>query len=319
MTGAPKLIGIVLVLYRQKHNLDDLYLSLSRQTLTDFRLYFVENNTDLSDESYSKEINDKFKLDITYIRPAENLGFAGGNNLGAAKATQEGCSYLFFLNNDTFLDENCIEELKTAVDSDKNYGASGPLILFGLPQNNEVHIIQEFGADVDFKNYRIRKKFENRKLTGVLGTLPDTLKADLLSGGAVFFKTSAFNKSGFWEEKYFAYGDEIDLFKRLNDSGLTSVAAKKAVLWHNHNWSGDNKQGYYFEYYLIQRNKYLYFRKFRFYGAMLTELFIDMIKFPWRLKWFIKVCGFGLGLYYLRGTAAGLLGNQGKPNLSFVK
>lgn len=319
MTGVPKLIGIVLVFYRQKHNLENLYLSLSKQTLSDFKIYFVENNIDLSDEIYSKEINTKFNLDITYIRPAENLGFAGGNNLGAAKAILDGCRYVFFLNNDTFLSENCISELRSAVDSDPQYGVSGPLILFGLPGKNLENIIQEFGADADFKSYRIRKKFENQKLSSVINTLPDYLNSDILSGGAVFFKASAFKRSGYWEEKYFAYGDEIDIFKRMHDLGLRSVAVKEAVLWHNHNWSPENKQGYYFEYYLIQRNKYLYFRKFRFYGTMLKELLIDILKFPWRLLWFIKVCGFTLGIYYLRGTAAGLLGKHGKPNLSFVK
>jgi hypothetical protein len=97
------------------------------------------------------------------------------------------------------------------------------------------------------------------------------------------------------------------------------MVSKNAAIWHNHKWVKQNKQGYYFEYYLIQRNKYLYFRKYSLYKKMFVSYILDSIKFPWRLIWFAKVCDLKLGYYYIKGTYAGLLGHNGKPNLSFLK
>jgi hypothetical protein len=52
---------------------------------------------------------------------------------------------------------------------------------------------------------------------------------------------------------------------------------------------------------------------------MLVTLLTDIIKFPWRLYWFMKVCDFKLGMYYLRGMFAGLINKKGKPKLSIIK
>ena len=73
------------------------------------------------------------------------------------------------------------------------------------------------------------------------------------------------------------------------------------------------------EYYLIQRNKYLYFRKYSLFGRMLVAYVSDSFRFPRRLLWFVKVCDLKLGYYYLKGTYAGIIGHKGKPNLGFLK
>jgi len=319
MSEPTKLIGIILVMYRQKHNLVPLYQSLSGQNEKSFRVYFVDNNPDSIDADFSRKLNDDLKLDIVYINPGSNTGFAGGNNIGAGKAISDGCEYIFFLNNDTVLDSNCLAQLRLAVDSYPHAGAAVPLILLGVPGKQTGDIVQEFGASADFRTYKINKYFPMQKYDEIKEQLPGILEVDLISGGAAFFRSAALRKTGLWEELYFAYGDEIDLAKRMQEAGYISIAVKNAVLWHNHKWDKNNKQGYYFEYYLIQRNKYLYFRKFKFYGAMSIALLNDFLKFPWRLIWFIKVCNFSLGLYYLKGTFAGLLGRSGKPKLNFRK
>ena len=311
-------IGIILVMFRQKHNLELLYSSLAGQTEKDFTVYFVDNNTDSSDTDHSKELNNKYSLNIVYIASGGNNGFAGGNNLGAVKAAADGCKYIFFLNNDTILDENCLKELLIPLDTDNNIAATGPLILFWNGSKTKERV-QEFGANADFNSYKIEKMYEGVNFGEYEKVIPENITADVLPGAATFIRSEALVKTGLWEESYFAYGDEIDLAKRIKDSGYKCILTKKAVLWHNHKWDKENKQGYYFEYYLIQRNKYLYFRKYGLYFNMLLAYLSDIFKFPLRLLWFIKVCDIKLGYYYLKGTYAGLLDHKGKPNLYFVK
>lgn len=225
---------------------------------------------------------------------------------------------MFFLNNDSELDSKCIGELARAADNNNKTGVLTPIIFYGTSAEPET-TIQEFGAKADFKSYKIQKFFEGEKLHLVQDKLQSVFVVDLVSGGAAFVKAGVLNKAGMWEESYFAYGDEIDFARRVRDAGYKTAAIAAAKLWHNHKWEKSNKEGYYFEYYLIQRNKYLFFRKYGLHFNMLISLIIDSIKFPWRLIWFIRVCDFKLGMYYLRGMIDGILNKQGKPDFSFIR
>lgn len=311
-------IGIILVMFRQKHNLEALYGSLIDQTEKTFKIYFVDNDPACTDTDHSKVLNNSFGLDIEYIASGENNGFAGGNNLGAKKAMADGCKYIFFLNNDTLLDSNCLSELLNAINKNTSIAAAAPIIFYWKGSKTREHV-QEFGANAHFSSYKINKQFEGVNYSEFENRMPQILNVNLLSGAATLIKSEVLSKIGLWEEKYFAYGDEIDLAKRINEAGFKCVVSKNAALWHNHKWVKDNKQGYYFEYYLIERNKFLYFRKYSLYRKMLAVYIIDSIKFPWRLVWFAKVCDLKLGYYYLKGMYAGLLGHNGKPNLKFLK
>ena len=70
-------IGIIIVMHKQKHNLERLYSSLSKQTFKYFMIYFVDNNSNDVDIRLSKELNKTFGLGITYIKAGFNSGFAG--------------------------------------------------------------------------------------------------------------------------------------------------------------------------------------------------------------------------------------------------
>lgn len=318
MEGGISKVAVILVLYKQRENLEPLYRSLKNQTYKDFTIYFVDNNKDNSDKIKSEELNVKFGLNIRYLMPGYNSGFAGGNNYAAKAALEDGSVHIFFLNNDSQLDERCIEALANAADNNSETGVFAPVIFRGAISEPDI-TIQEFGAGADFRSYKIRKYFEGEKLHVVQDKLQNVFAVDLVSGGASYVKAEVLNKAGMWEESYFAYGDEIDFARRIRGAGYKTAAIAAAMLWHNHKWEKSNKAGYYFEYYLIQRNKYLYFRKYGLHFNMLISLFIDSIKFPWRLLWFIRVCDFKLGMYYLRGMLDGILNKPGKPGFSFMK
>jgi GT2 family glycosyltransferase len=115
------------------------------------------------------------------------------------------------------------------------------------------------------------------------------------------------------------YNNEIDFAYRVKQLGYISKATTKAKIWHNHKWVRDNKTGWYREYYLSERNKFLYYHKYKMFFQMIWMLFIDILKFPFRLAWFMKVCDFKLGIYYLRGMFDGIINKQGKPKLSIIK
>lgn len=212
------------------------------------------------------------------------------------------------------MDKTCLDELKNCIESEKDIACSG-LLLF-RHQKNFPGIIQEFGGKINFENAHLRKNHENASFDKV--DLPCILETDFIGGGVLFIRSGVFSSAGMFEECYFGYFDEIDLSYRLKVlNNYRMLVSSKAIAYHNHNSSKRKRKSYYFEYYLSARNKYIYFYKYGMHFSIFKNIFIDMVKFPWRLVWFIKVCDFTLGLYYLKGLLAGLLNRKGKPN--FVK
>ncbi len=310
-----KKTGIILVVTNEKHNLQMLFQSLSKQTYSNFIIYFVDNNSSDGSVEFSKQINEKFGFDIRYIMLRENSGDAKGNSVGAAQAISEGCDYVFILNNDTELDPECMEELLALSESDKTIGVTGPVFLYWTKEKTS-NKIQIYGTHV---NYRTQKmKSVGVKQIFEESLLPEVLECSFPIGGALFIKSEVVRKLGvLFDDRYFMYNNEIDFSFRLKKLGYKSLATIKAKVWHNHNWVRTNKGGYYREYYLMERNKFLYCYKYGFYGQLVRMALIDIIKFPRRLWWFKKVCDYKLGIIYLRGMFDGLLNKRGKPKFSF--
>lgn len=306
-----KKIAIILVVTNEKHNLEMLYGSLAVQTYKNFSIYFVDNNSSDGSVEHSKELNEKFGFDIKYILINENGGDAKGNSIGASLALDDGCDFIFVLNNDTELAPNCMEELYKLIESDPKIGMVGPIFFYWTKEKTR-NKIQIYGALVNYKTQETEivgagKIFEDE-------TLPETLVCDYPIGGALFIRSEVVRKLGsLFDARYFMYTLEIDLAYRLKKLGYKSIATTKAKIWHNHKWIRDNKTGWYREYFLSERNKYLYFYKFNLLLPLARAFFLDVVKFPWRLKWFMKVCDFMLGMYYLLGMLHGLLNKKGKP------
>jgi GT2 family glycosyltransferase len=309
-------LGIITVVTNEKLNLKDFYTSLAQQTFKDFTVYFVDNNSADGSIEYFKDLNSSNVLNVKYIRLDYNSGFSGGCNIGAENAIQDGCKYLFFSNNDLFFEERSLDELLKLLQSENNIACTGPVLLKHKEKTPEE--IQEFGGKINFKSGHLEKYYTNENITRT--DLPETLETDFVGGGVCMIKADVFKASGMFENDYFAYFDEIDLSYRLKVLGnYKMMVTSKAKIWHNHNWTKKNNNSYYFEYYLGERNKFLYFKKYKMRGSLIAGIVVDSFKFPWRLIWFIKVCDFKLGLYYLKGMLDGLLGKRGKPELSFVK
>lgn len=307
-------LGIVTVVTNEKDNLRKFHSSLSSQTFKDFTLYFVDNVSSDGSREYFEQLNSDKKLKVKYIALDSNSGFSGGSNIGAKAAVDDGCEYLFILNNDVELEPACIEELLKLIETDDKIACTG-LLLF-MHKKERPGVIQEYGGRINFKHGELEKFYTVKNVSEV--NLPEVLETDFIGGGVCFIKSKVFNDAGMFEESYFGYFDEIDLAYRLKVlNNYKMFVTSKAVGYHNHSVENKSKSRYYREYYLSERNRFLYFKKFGLKSSLVRAVFLDLLKFPVRLVWFIKVCSFKLGLYYLKGMLDGLLNKKGKP--AFVK
>lgn len=303
-------LALITVVTNEKNNLEDFFFSLAGQSFKNFTIYFVDNNSSDGSVDAFKALNINSPLIVKYILLKYNSGFSGGCNLGAAEAIKDGCKYLFFSNNDLFFDKDALKVLYDLAESGRENDCFGPL-LFSHKQKAP-GIIQEFGGKINFKRGTLKKMFAGRKIESLI--LPEIMETDFIGGGVFFINANVFKKAGMFESSYFAYFDEIDISYRLKViNSYKMFVASGSKIWHNHNWMKKNNSAYYFEYYLSERNKYLYYKKNRLFAQMMIMLAEDILKFPWRMVWFVKVSGFRLGYYYLKGILDGFLNKKGKP------
>ena len=123
MQPKPK-VSIITVNYNQAEVTCDMLDSLRMVTWPNLEI-FVVDNASTKDASY---IADKYP-EVSYLRSEVNLGFAGGNNIAADKATGD---YVLLLNNDTIVTPNFLEPLISTFEKHQKAGIVSPKIVFTI-------------------------------------------------------------------------------------------------------------------------------------------------------------------------------------------
>jgi len=140
---------------------------------------------------------------VKVIRSKENLGFAGGNNLGIQAARGK---YLFFLNNDTILrpQTSDFNHLINRLESSPKIGVVCPKICFAWGNN----LIQFAGftplSQITLRNHPIGCGETDH---GQYNTAHPTPYAH---GAAMMVKREVIEKVGLMPECYFLYYEELD-------------------------------------------------------------------------------------------------------------
>jgi GT2 family glycosyltransferase len=184
------------------------------------------------------------------VRSKENLGFAGGNNLGI-KASH-GC-YLFFVNNDTeFLEGqwNRTEKLIERLESSERIGMVCPKIRFAWDNNP----IQFAGytplSRITMRNRSIGFGEEDR---GQYDTAHPTPYAH---GAAMMVKREVVEKAGMMPECFFLYYEELDWSMMIRRSGYDIWYEPACTIYHKESRStGQNSP---LKVYYITRNRFLF-------------------------------------------------------------
>lgn len=305
-------IGILLVLYNDKDKIGKLLQSLHVQSLKNFRIYSIDNYGD------NRSI-DLIKTNFPgtkFLTSQGNIGFAKANNLLAKKAIDDGCKYLFVLNPDMELAENTIETFYNLMESDKSIGVCSSVILYGNEKKDK-NIIQLYGQKINFSTQNKKMLFSNELLVDV--NLPGNMEVDFVNAGSLFIRSDAVSKIGLFNADYFMYNDEIDLAFRLKKAKYKVLVTSYTKIWHHHDWTKNNKEGYYLMYYYMIRNRMLFFKNYKKYVYLFLDIFLQIITFPIKIKWLTRISDFKLVKFYYLGLWRGLLGETGKTNISFVK
>jgi GT2 family glycosyltransferase len=182
----------------------------------------VDNNSSDKSVAVAREWFAKFP-NASIVRNTENLGFCEGNNSGARAAKGR---WLLFLNNDTWLEPDCMEKLVAGTEK-MGAAASTPLVL-NYPDNS----FQDFGF-YGFDLFGLASSSANATYTRDI----------FIAGGCSYLiRTDVFNQIGMFDSEFFIYSDDSDLSWRVWIAGYKVAGIYEARL-HHRGAAGVNPSG----------------------------------------------------------------------------
>jgi GT2 family glycosyltransferase len=169
---------------------------------------------------------------LTLILTGDNLGFAGGNNVGLRWIRARGdAEYVWLLNNDTVVHPGALRALISSLETDPDLGAAGSKLLM----YNEPNIVQAAGGGMIIAWQGM--VLEAGEFEPDDGRWDEQLQLDFLSGASLCIRMDALGQVGLLDEHYFMYSEDIDWCERCRRAGWQLVYEPKSVVWHKVNRS----------------------------------------------------------------------------------
>ncbi|HNR23889.1 MAG TPA: glycosyltransferase family 2 protein [Candidatus Bipolaricaulis anaerobius] len=165
---------------------------------------------------------------LVLIKTGENLGFAGGMNVGVRYACAVGADYAWLINNDTVVASDALATLVEALKGRPWLGIAGPLELDYFEPGK---VVDSVGVV--------------RPWRGVIGGVPRDLPLDcqgcanveLLSGFNLFVRCDAVRAVGLMDERFFLYCEDAEWCVRMRKKGWQLLYISTARVWHKRSQS----------------------------------------------------------------------------------
>lgn len=161
---------------------------------------------------------------VEIIQLAENLGYAGNNNVGIQAALAGGADWVLVLNEDTILAEDCLTQMIAFADSKPEIGIVGPMVY----HHNEPERIQSAGGSLG-GNWESIHLGQNQPDEG---QFPRPHPVDWISGCAILVRRAVIEKVGPLDERFFYYWEETEWCLRARLAGWQVWHVPQAKLWH---------------------------------------------------------------------------------------
>ena len=194
MNSFEKNITFVIVSFRSSHIIEKCIKSINPK----IKIIIVENSNNIQVKDY---LENKF-LNVQVIIAKQNLGYGKGNNLGISKVDTQ---YAFILNPDAILEENSLEKFyKAQIFLKDDFTILAPNLL-----NNYGYFLNS--------NKNINKEI---------------LEVDYVKGFAMLINLKKIHPKDLFDENFFLFLEEIDLCKRIKQSGGKIFVIQNSKIHH---------------------------------------------------------------------------------------
>ncbi len=214
------LVSVITVNYHQAKLTCDLLDSIRIQnTYPNLEVIVVDNEADKDQTALFRGRLPEVKV----LQSRENLGFAGGNNLGINFANGE---YLFFVNNDTLWTVGLIEKLVERLQTEPLAGGVSPKIRY----HHDPRRIQFAGFTpvhpLTGRNKTIGKNEIDK------GQYDAARETPYLHGAAMMIRREIIDTVGKMPESYFLYYEELDWCAHMRRKGYQLWYEPQVHIFH---------------------------------------------------------------------------------------
>jgi GT2 family glycosyltransferase len=189
---------------------------------------------------------------VSLMRIDENLGFAGGNNVGLRHLmSTKAAKYVWILNNDVVVAPDSLTRLIACAEADTRIGGvGGTLYEYSDPSTIQNRAGGRFaawqGVSVPLKQVRMRVSARGDREQAI----------DFLSGTCLLAPIEVIRRVGLIDEKYFMYAEDVDYSLRIRDAGFSLAYAPDASVWHKGGASTVHRSAAH-DYYIVRNSLHL--------------------------------------------------------------
>lgn len=222
-------LSVILVLYNARDvievTLDALY---SSKVNFDYEVIIVDNKSPDDSVEFIKnkylsipELAVKTKM----IFNSENFGFGIGNNVGMRQASGD---YILLLNTDTKISPENLQVMVDFISSRADIGAATCKLIKAdgeidpASRRSEPNLVRSFFRLFGFQSL-FPKVFGGYNLLNKDPNISSELES--CSGAYLLMSREAYEKTGGFDERFFMYGEDLDLCRSIRELGLK-------IWWH---------------------------------------------------------------------------------------
>ena len=261
----PPKVFIIILNWNNWSDVVECLESLKNNDYPNYQVVIVDNGSRKRPTAPSAEIK------IIYNK--DNLGFAGGNNVGIKYALEKGADYVLLLNNDTLVKRDFLSKLIEVGEKDKKFGLLGPKIYFA----DQKEKIWFAGGQVNWLyNKGIMRGYDEIDIGQYDSS--EIQETDYITGCCLLIKKAVIEKIGLMPEDYFLYYEDTDWSLAAQKAGFKCIFVPNAKIWHKGSKSSIEGSPSYIYYHV--RNGLMMAQKYApWYIKFLVHL--DVI---WRIK-----------------------------------
>lgn len=232
-------LSVHLVTWNGAKYIPYLFASLRLQTFRAWELLVVDNNSEDDTVALIWQALLNFSAPAQVLVNRRNLGFAGGHNQAYRQTDSE---YFLLLNQDMYLQPNCLEKMAAFLDSYPTAAAVSPrLMKWNFAEQDFTNKIDALGLKI-FRSRRVIEQYTGEawsqarwpsavlEVFGVSGALPmlrrEAIKAAVYQDGTMF------------DELGRSYKEDVDLAYRLQAAKWQSFVLLDTAAWHDRRGAG---------------------------------------------------------------------------------
>lgn len=243
-------------------------------------------------------IRSAFGDSVGVIETGENLGLAGGINVGVRRALEMTADWIFLLNNDTLVAPDLFEQFASAASKIPEVAIWGPQILFHADPERIWFLAERRVAGTLLG----RRANASDRLDPALAA---PFQADYISGCAMLVRRDVFQEIGGYDPTFFLFAEEVDFCQRARSAGFVLGAAPQAHVLHKVSLSTNQDPPR--SQYLRIRNQIWFYRRYSDGWQSIFYFLFTWVRTGWLLLKSLLRGRIQIAIALTRGWVAGWL------------